>query len=55
MRSWGLAGSNPYRGGGFNLVRNKKEKSNGQIDFGLAEAFNDWINVWGLIELNDPP
>lgn len=39
-------------GGDFNLVRFSSEKSNNTISHRWADAFNDWINRWGLIELN---
>jgi hypothetical protein len=45
--------SHPFRGGGVNLVRNQKGKSNGNINFSHASAFNGWINGWGLIEIKD--
>jgi hypothetical protein len=32
-------------GGDFNLVRNKKEKSNGVLNFNHADMFNNWINT----------
>jgi hypothetical protein len=51
---WGLARSHPYRGGDFNLVRSQKEKNNGIINFQHANAFNDFINHWGLLDLKDP-
>jgi hypothetical protein len=39
-------------GGDFNLVRNSREKSNGVINQRWTDAFNNWINLWGLIELD---
>jgi hypothetical protein len=39
-------------GGDFNLCRQASDKSNGRIKQGFADCFNDWINRWGLIELN---
>jgi hypothetical protein len=41
-------------GGDFNLVRTQREKSNNNINFTHSEAFNDWINTWGFIEIKDP-
>jgi hypothetical protein len=38
--------------GDFNLVRNSLDKNNGNINHKWADAFNDWINSWGLIEIN---
>ena len=40
-------------GGDFNLVRNQDEKSNGVINQLWVDAFNDWINRWGLLELKN--
>jgi exonuclease III len=40
-------------GGDFNLVRSQNEKSNGVINYGHAELFNEWVNRWGLIENKD--
>jgi endonuclease/exonuclease/phosphatase family metal-dependent hydrolase len=39
-------------GGDFNLNRFLSDKSNGRINLKFADCFNDWINKWGLIELN---
>jgi hypothetical protein len=39
-------------GGDFNLVRFTQDKSNGVIYHRLADAFNEWVGKWGLIELN---
>lgn len=39
-------------GGDFNLSRYASDKSNGNINQTWANYFNDWINIWGLIELN---
>jgi endonuclease/exonuclease/phosphatase family metal-dependent hydrolase len=41
-------------GGGFNLVRFHIEKSNEAINYAHANAFNEWINRWGPIEISDP-
>jgi hypothetical protein len=41
-------------GGDFNLVRFSTDKSNGIINHRWADAFNDWISKWGLLELNPP-
>jgi mannosylglycoprotein endo-beta-mannosidase len=39
-------------GGDFNLVRFLSNKSNSIIDHRWADGFNNWIDRWGLIELN---
>jgi hypothetical protein len=39
-------------GGDFNLVRSIMEKSNRSISHKWADAFNDCIDKWGLVELN---
>lgn len=39
-------------GGDFNLVRKAEEKSSGNADPHLMEAFNDMINVTSLRELH---
>jgi hypothetical protein len=39
-------------GGDFNLNRFPSDKSNGTINLKFANYFNDWVNKWGLIELN---
>jgi hypothetical protein len=50
-----MARPHPCRGGGdFNLVRIQEGKSNGLVNFRHAEAFNDLINRWGLMEIKDP-
>jgi hypothetical protein len=36
------------------LARSQKDKNKGSINFHLANAFNDFINCWGLVELKDP-
>jgi hypothetical protein len=51
MPTW--VGPTLLGGGGVNLVRNQKGKSNGNINFSHASAFNGWINGWGLIEIKD--
>jgi mannosylglycoprotein endo-beta-mannosidase len=38
-------------GGDFNLIRERKEKSSGNINQHWANLFNDWINKFDLIEL----
>jgi mannosylglycoprotein endo-beta-mannosidase len=38
-------------GGDFNLIKEKKEKSTGNINQHWANLFNDWINKFDLIEL----
>jgi hypothetical protein len=39
-------------GGDFNLCRFASDKSNGRIKQKLADCFNNWVNKWGLVELN---
>lgn len=39
-------------GGDFNLVRFISDKSNSTINHRWADGFNNWIDKWGLIELN---
>jgi exonuclease III len=41
-----------FIGGDFNLSRFPSDKSTGRINQNLAYCFNDWINRWGLIEVN---
>jgi hypothetical protein len=41
-------------GGDFNLVRNQKEKSNGMVNHYWSDAFNNWINAYGLLEIRNP-
>jgi hypothetical protein len=49
MHSW----QGPFLlGGDFNLVRNSREKSNGVINQKWVDAFNNWVDLWGLIELD---
>lgn len=38
-------------GGDFNLVREANEKSSGVINTSWSFLFNDWINMWGLVEI----
>jgi hypothetical protein len=38
----------------LSLSETKKKKANGVINFNHVSAFNDWVNKWGLIEINDP-
>lgn len=38
--------------GDFNLVRFATDKSNLVINFRWADAFNEWIHKWALVELN---
>ena len=38
----------------FNLVRHQEEKSIGIVDHYWTDAFNDWINFWGMLEIKDP-
>ena len=39
-------------GGDFNLVRFSSDKSNGVINHKWADAFNEWVSRWALLELN---
>jgi hypothetical protein len=39
-------------GGGFNLCRFSSDKSNDRINKKMADCFNDWVNMWGLVEIN---
>jgi hypothetical protein len=39
-------------GSDFNLVRSINDKSNGIVNFKWMDLFNEWIERWGLIELN---
>jgi len=41
-------------GGDFNLIRTVSDKNNENINFHWADAFNEWINHWGLIEFKIP-
>ena len=41
-------------GGDFNLVRESTDKNNGNINYHWADAFNNWINSGGLIEIKNP-
>jgi hypothetical protein len=38
--------------GDFNLSRFTSNKNNGRISQKWVDCFNDWVNEWGLIELN---
>jgi hypothetical protein len=38
-------------GGDFNLVRYKKDKSNGCVYFKWCDKFNEWIDKYGLLEI----
>ena len=38
--------------GNFNLIREAKEKTSGNINTSWAFLFNDWTNKWGLMEYN---
>jgi hypothetical protein len=42
-------------GGDFNLVRTSHVKSNGVINHRWVDAFNDWVSMWSLLELDPPP
>lgn len=39
-------------GSDFNLIRSINDKSNGIVNFKWMDLFNEWIEKWGLIELN---
>ncbi|KAE8811624.1 40S ribosomal protein S5-1 [Hordeum vulgare] len=39
-------------GGDFNLIRFDSDKSSGNVNNTNALFFNDWINKWGLMEIN---
>jgi hypothetical protein len=39
-------------GGDFNLVSYQKDKSNGCVDFKWCDKFIEWIDKYGLIEIN---
>lgn len=39
-------------GGDFNLVRFFSDKNNGRIKHRWADAFNEWVTKWALMELN---
>ena len=39
-------------GGDFNMVRAISDKSNGIVNFKWMDLFNEWIDRWGLLELN---
>jgi hypothetical protein len=41
-------------GGDFNLIRESKEKSSGNINQHWANLFNDWANRFDLIEIKSP-
>lgn len=38
--------------GDFNLVRFLADKSNSVINYRWAQAFNEWVDKWALVELN---
>jgi hypothetical protein len=38
--------------GDFNLCRFRSDKSNGAVNQKYAYCFNNWVNRWGLIEIN---
>jgi hypothetical protein len=40
-------------GGDFNLIRESREKSSGNINQHWADLFNDWINKFNLIEIKN--
>jgi hypothetical protein len=39
-------------GGDFNLCRFSTDKNNGNINQKFSDYFNDWVNKWGLVELD---
>lgn len=39
-------------GGDFNLIRSSSDKNNSNINYRWVDAFNEWIDKWGLVELN---
>ncbi|KAE8798649.1 Ent-copalyl diphosphate synthase 1, chloroplastic [Hordeum vulgare] len=39
-------------GGDFNLIRSDSNKSSGNVNHSVTFLFNDWINKWGLMEIN---
>jgi hypothetical protein len=41
-------------GGDFNLSRFPSDKNTRRINQKFVDYFNDWVNKWGLIELNPP-
>lgn len=41
-------------GGDFSLIRDSSDKNNGNINYHWADAFNNWVNVGGLIEIKNP-
>ena len=38
-------------GGDFNLVRFQSDKSNGNIDHKWSDKFNEWVEIWSLLEV----
>jgi hypothetical protein len=38
-------------GGGFNLVRSQKDKSNGRVDLKWCDSFINWIDKSSLVEI----
>jgi hypothetical protein len=40
-------------GGGFNLVTDQKEKNRKVVNSKRTLCFNDWINMWDLIEIKN--
>jgi exonuclease III len=38
-------------GGDFNLVHFQKDKSNGVVNQKWCDKFNNWIELWGLLEI----
>uniref|UniRef100_A0ACD5Z2B2 Uncharacterized protein n=1 Tax=Avena sativa TaxID=4498 RepID=A0ACD5Z2B2_AVESA len=39
-------------GGDFNLIRSPEDKSSGNIDFRWVDRFNEWVEIWALMEIN---
>jgi endonuclease/exonuclease/phosphatase family metal-dependent hydrolase len=41
-----------FIGGDFNLSRFPSDKSTSKINQKYVDGFNDWVNKWGLVEVN---
>ena len=39
-------------GGDFNLIRFASKKNNVRVNYRWADAFNDWVHKWALLELS---
>jgi exonuclease III len=46
-----LAGPH-FCGDDFNLSRFPGDKNNARINLKYVDCFNDWVNKWGLLEIN---